>query len=164
MKKAQLAMNRVLFGHIMFRCMTHSTDEFEQDADGNWVRPNDVYNWRTSEIATISEARLQMLPNTRFGWTCVLVALCLESNGKQKIKMQVERIRGGWTSNELDDKINILTWAWANKFPNLVNWGYLAFPVYPKLTEEREDQFLNHLKKFVDLEKYWRKDDFRYRP
>jgi hypothetical protein len=143
--------------------MTHSPEPFVLD-DGKWVRPNTIFNWRTGEQAVMSEQSIRKMPSVRFGWTCVLVALCLESNGKRKIKMRVQAIRGGWTANELDDKVNIQAWVWANEFPNLVNWGHLSFPVYPQLDNEQEELLLKRLEKLIDLDEYWNKDEFQYRP
>jgi len=164
MRKGQQALNRTRYGHLMFCCMQHSTEPFFQNEDGLWVRGSTIYNWRVMEQATMSNASLQQLPSTRFGWTSVLVALCLESNGKRKVKMEINNIRGGWTSDELDDKVNILAWTWAQKFTGVINWGHLSFPVFPKLCEHDEEALLRRLEKLVDVDKFWNHNEFRFRP
>jgi hypothetical protein len=161
MRDVQRILNARLFGHLMFRCMNKSDAPFVRNDDGEWVQYQDLFNWRTFQLATISDKTLRRLPDVKFGWTSVLVVLCLESNGKRKIKMKLIGIRGGWTSNELDDKVNIEAYLYAQQFHGVVNWGHLSFPVFPKVNE---DAFLDRLEKLVDIDKFWNEDGFKQRP
>lgn len=160
-QNAERLMNRQLFGHLMFRCMNKSDEPFVLQPDGQWQQYNDLFNWRTFELAHVSDLSLSRLPNARFGWSSVLVVLCLESNGKRKIKMKLINVRGGWTSNELADKMNIESYLYAQEFHGVVNWGHLSFPVFPQVDE---DAFLDKLKQLVDIDKFWNKDGFMQRP